>query len=72
MGIHADVIELPYANIFLLDSGKKGILGEAQLNWLEQQLGKHTDKPALVFAHFNPCQIGASVQSGDCGMEKCS
>ena len=54
MGIHADVIELPYANIFLLDSGKKGILGEAQLNWLEQQLGKHTDKPALVFAHFNP------------------
>jgi Icc protein len=54
MGIHADVIELPYANIFLLDSGKKGILGEAQLNWLAQQLDKHDDRPALVFAHFNP------------------
>ena len=54
MGIHADVIELPYANIFLLDSGKKGILGEAQLDWLAQQLDKHTDRPVLVFAHFNP------------------
>ena len=54
MGIHADVIELPNANIFLLDSGKKGILGEAQLDWLAQQLDKHTDRPALVFAHFNP------------------
>ena len=54
MGIHADVIELPNANVFLLDSGKKGILGEAQLNWLAQQLDKHTDRPALVFAHFNP------------------
>ena len=54
MGIHADVIELPYANIFLLDSGKKGILGEAQFDWLAQQLDKHTDRPVLVFAHFNP------------------
>ena len=54
MGIHADVIELSYANIFLLDSGKKGILGEAQLDWLARQLDKHTDRPALVFAHFNP------------------
>ena len=54
MGIHADVIELSYANIFLLDSGKKGILGEIQLDWLAQQLDKHTDRPALVFAHFNP------------------
>ena len=54
MGIHADVIELPNANIFLLDSGKKGILGEVQLDWLAQQLDKHTDRPALVFAHFNP------------------
>ena len=54
MGIHADMIELPNANIFLLDSGRKGILGEAQLDWLAQQLDKHTDRPALVFAHFNP------------------
>ena len=54
MGIHAEVIELPNANIFLLDSGKKGILGEAQLDWLAQQLDKHDNRPALVFAHFNP------------------
>ena len=54
MGIHADVIELPHANIFLLDSGRKGILGEAQLGWIAQQLDKRDDKPALVFAHFNP------------------
>ena len=35
MGIHADVIELPNANIFLLDSGRKGRnLGVKQLDWL--------------------------------------
>ena len=54
MGIHADVIELPHANFFLLDSGRKGILGEKQLNWLAQELDERTDKPALVFGHFNP------------------
>ena len=54
MGIHADVIELPHANIFLLDSGRKGILGDKQLKWLAQQLDKHDHKSALVFAHFNP------------------
>ena len=27
MGVQADVIELPHANLVLLDSGKKGILG---------------------------------------------
>ena len=27
MGIHAEVIELPHANLILLDSGRKGILG---------------------------------------------
>jgi 3',5'-cyclic AMP phosphodiesterase CpdA len=54
IGIHADVIELPHANFFLLDSGRKGILGEKQLNWLAQELDERTDRPALVFAHFNP------------------
>ena len=54
MGIHADVIELPHANFFLLDSGRKGILGEKQLNWLAQELDERTDKPALIFGHFNP------------------
>ena len=54
MGIHAEVIELPHANLILLDSGRKGILGEKQLNWLAQELDGRADKPALVFGHFNP------------------
>ena len=54
MGIHAGVIELPHANFMLLDSGKKGILGEDQLDWLANQLDQRADKPALIFAHFNP------------------
>ena len=54
MGIQAGVIKLPYANLILLDSGRKGILGDKQLNWLAKELDKRTDKPALVFGHFNP------------------
>ena len=54
MGIHAEVIELPHANLILLDSGRKGILGKNQLSWLAQELDGRTDKPALVFGHFNP------------------
>ena len=54
IGIQAGVIELPHANLILLDSGRKGILGEKQLNWLAQELDRRTDKPALVFGHFNP------------------
>ena len=55
MGIHAEVIELPHANLILLDSGRKGILGGKQLNWLAQELDRRTNKPALIFGHFNPC-----------------
>ena len=54
MGIHAEVIELPHANLILLDSGRKGILGGKQLNWLAQELDRRTNKPALIFGHFNP------------------
>jgi len=54
MGIQAGVIELPHANLVLLDSGRKGILGDKQLNWLAKQLDARTDKPALVFGHYNP------------------
>ena len=54
MGIHADVIELPHANLVLLDSGSKGIMGDKQFDWLAKQLDKRTDKPALIFGHFNP------------------
>jgi hypothetical protein len=54
MGIQAGVIELPHANLVLLDSGRKGILGAKQLNWLAKELDRRADKPALVFGHFNP------------------
>ena len=53
IGIQADVIELPHANLVLLDSGK-GTLGDQQLNWLAKQLDKRADKPALIFGHYNP------------------
>jgi 3',5'-cyclic-AMP phosphodiesterase len=54
MGIQAGVLELPHANLVLLDSGRKGILGEEQLDWLAKQLDERADKPALIFGHFNP------------------
>ena len=54
MGIQSGVIELPRANLFLLDSGRKGVLGNEQLNWLAQQLDDRVNKPALIFSHFNP------------------
>jgi 3',5'-cyclic AMP phosphodiesterase CpdA len=54
MGIQTGVIELPHANLVLLDSGRKGVLGDEQLDWLAKELDERTDKPALVFGHFNP------------------
>jgi Icc protein len=53
MGVQAGVIEMPHANLVLLDSGK-GTLGDKQLNWLAKELDKQADKPALIFGHFNP------------------
>ena len=53
MGVQAGVIELPHANLVLLDSGK-GVLGDEQLNWLAKQLGERAEKPALIFSHYNP------------------
>ncbi len=54
MGIQAEVIELEHANLVLLDSGRKGVLGDKQLKWLANQLDQRSDKPALIFGHFNP------------------
>ena len=54
MGVQAGVIELPHANLVLLDSGRKGTLGDKQLNWLARQLDERADKPALIFGHYNP------------------
>ena len=54
MGIQTGVIELPHVNLVLLDSGRKGILGDKQLNWLAKELDALPEKPALVFGHYNP------------------
>jgi Icc protein len=53
MGVQAGVIELPHANLVLLDSGN-GALGDKQLNWLAKQLDERADKSALIFSHYNP------------------
>ncbi len=53
MGVQAGVVGLPHANLVLLDSGK-GVLGQQQLEWLAKELDARPDKPALVFAHYNP------------------
>ena len=53
MGVQAGVIELPHANLVLLDSGN-GALGDKQLNWLAKQLDERADKPALILSHYNP------------------
>jgi len=54
MRVQAGIIELPHANLVLLDSGRKGVLGEVQLKWLAEKLDERVDKPALIFGHFNP------------------
>jgi predicted phosphodiesterase len=53
MDVQADVIELPRANLVLLDSGC-GALGDHQLTWLGRHLDERPDKPAFIFSHFNP------------------
>ncbi len=52
-GIQAGVVELPHANLILLDSGK-GTLGDKQLRWLSKELDERTDRPAIIYGHFNP------------------
>lgn len=47
-----------HVNWFLLDSlevvgATPGILGDAQVDWLDQSLKAHADKPAFVMAHHN-------------------
>jgi len=63
---HLGWIELPQANLFLLDSLKEtmvtqGFLGESQIAWLARALDDHSDKPALIFAHHNPRLGGEPV-----------
>jgi 3',5'-cyclic AMP phosphodiesterase CpdA len=61
-------LELPRANVLLLDSLKttnamRGAIGRAQLQWLAETLDANPDKPALVFVHHHP-EIGFSLMPG--------
>jgi 3',5'-cyclic AMP phosphodiesterase CpdA len=58
MDKHATMIDAGPVRWFLLDSLEKvnetpGTLGTKQLQWLDESLGKHADKPALVMAHHH-------------------
>jgi Icc protein len=55
----AAMIPAGRANWFVLDSldrtnSTPGVLGAAQLRWLESALDAHATKPALVMVHHNP------------------
>jgi len=61
------VVELPRANLFVLDSYDPkntigGKLGESQLKWLTEALDARKDKPAMVIVHhplqFEPDKAG--------------
>lgn len=58
-GRRIGVVEAPHANWFLLDSlkvinGAPGELGKKQLVWLQDELDKRKDKPAIIMLHHNP------------------
>jgi hypothetical protein len=53
------VLEMPRANLFLLDSLQRtnftpGALGVDQLHWLAEALDSHARKPAIVMVHHQP------------------
>jgi Icc protein len=53
------VIEMPRANLFLLDSLQRtnftpGALGEDQVHWLSESLDSRSQKPAIVMVHHQP------------------
>jgi Icc protein len=54
-----EVLELPRANLFILDTLDKtdavaGELGSAQLAWLEKALDARPNKPAVIIGHHDP------------------
>lgn len=60
-GKQVALVELPRANLFVLDSfepkyGVGGSLGERQLKWLTRALDARKDKPAVVMVH-HPLQF---------------
>ena len=69
-GKQVAVVETPNANWFLLDSHINiqtgaGLLGDAQLKWLEEELDKRPDKPAILAAHHNLDPGGGTLQDQD-------
>jgi 3',5'-cyclic AMP phosphodiesterase CpdA len=53
-----DVVETRHVRWFLLDSletvgATPGALGDAQIEWLDRELSRLSDKPAFVMAHHN-------------------
>ncbi|MEM6777211.1 MAG: metallophosphoesterase [Planctomycetota bacterium] len=64
---HVSVIELPQANLVLLDSLWKvnvvtGRFNSAQLDWLDGWLANHRDRPAILFGHHHLQFDAAEVQ----------
>jgi len=58
-GKHAYILDAPRATWFVLDSNREtnytpGEFGEAQLEWLANELDQRPDKPALLIAHHYP------------------
>lgn len=55
---YAIVVESKHVNWFMVDSLERimatpGSLGETQLDWLDKELGKRSDKPAFLLCHHN-------------------
>jgi 3',5'-cyclic-AMP phosphodiesterase len=58
-GRHLSILETPRVYLFLLDTldqvnNTPGLLGDRQLQWLNDALGQHTDKPVILFGHHHP------------------
>ena len=67
-GRQVTVLEMPRANVIMLDSlnrtnQMRGALGEAQLNWLAGALDARPNKPAIVFVHHHP-ELGFNLIRG--------
>ena len=63
---HVSLIELPHANLLVLDSldvtsATRGSIGAGQLEWLAATLDARGDKPALVFVHHHP-ELGFTLR----------
>jgi predicted phosphodiesterase len=59
VGRRIGVVEAKHANWFLLDTlkavnGTPGEMGKKRLTWLQEELDKRKDKPAIIMLHHNP------------------